>query len=718
MPYRTISDFAPSNLTGVSSAYITRIPHNPYHPLSTTIGYPDQYDELVSKIDEQMTPSLVEDEDWAVADILTGNWALYLNHRPRYQTEISVSSGVVGLKDYEHGIIYFNELPTGNFTVQYLAEPDKYYAEYLQVVQDVVHKIQWLLGAGPTLNEGIKNAEMFLDTLPAGLQARLPNAIHIRAIDRDIEIRSSTDESSPNGTSHRITFGNGDDEVFVDASRFIVHRSILSGPDPTYINIRLGDETGDFCSVAGDLDVTGRTVIGTRGTSANTGVPDSAVTGFQATGAPYTGNSLKLAVHGDAVVYGDLHVLGQQISYNVTRNIQVNVFEENLEVGNDLLVQGHTRLGVSTSQHTQISGNLDVTGETTLLGAGGTAVNVDTSIVFHDGALKGPFQQNLVDGLDPSYMELSRPLMRAAYKTHHHNDALRSFLYQGTTTSSSDNDQLIDTSTSSLTGLYPGGTYYPSKFDDGDFYAVVNNQRIPIKSFNPSTKVWTLSRTVDGLSAISSGTGYQIYHRRGHGDFIQAGVGLSVTIRGTSTFPFVGNANGTVKKRTSDYTLAVPASSTVYIFMSTLVGVNGIDQDAPTFFYKTLDIEDDRSVLIGKVVTNGSAPTSIVCYDINAEYDTLWVKFDTSATGNTQAAGSDYTFTPYLGNVKRRMDARVMGLIAPNTGSQPDLTNMAQISFDSSLYVKKVLGESVVVKTSSGAYQGISLPYWVRMIVT
>jgi hypothetical protein len=718
MTYRTISDYAPSNLTGVTSAYIQRIPRNPYHPLATTVQYPSQYDELVNFIDEQMTPALVEDEDFSVSDILTGDWSLYLNHKPRYQTAINVSSGTLGLKDYEHGIVYFQTLPTGDFTVQYLAEPDKYYAEYLQVIQDILHKVQWLLGAGPTLNEGIKNAEIFLDSLPAGLQARLPNAIHIRAIDRDVEIRSSTDTSSPNGTSHRITLGNGSDEVFVDASRLVVHRSILSGPNPTYTNIRLGDETGDFCSIAGGLDVTGRTVIGTRDTSANTGVPDSAVTGFQATGEPYTGNSLRLAVHGDVVVYGDLHLLGQQITYNVTRNIQVNVFEENLEVGNDLLVQGHTRLGVSTTQETVVSGDLDVTGELRVLGAGGKAVQLDTSIVFNDGGLKGPYQQNLVDGLDPSYMEMIRPLSRAAYKTHHHNDALPSFLYQGTTTTSSDNDQLVDTATSSLTGLYPSGTYYPSKFDDGDFYAVVSNQRIPVKVFNPSTKTWTLARAVDGLSSMASGTSYQIYQRRGRGDFIQAGVGLSVTIRGTTTFPFVGNAAGTIKKRTTDYSLSVPASSTVYIFMSTLVGVNGIDQDAPTFFYKTSDIEDDRSVLIGKVVTNGSAPTSIICYDVNAEYDTLWVKFDSSATGNTQAAGSDYTITPYLGNVKRRMDAKVAGLIAPNTGDQPDLTNMAQISFDSSLYVKKVLGESIVFKTSSGAYQGISLPYWVRMIVS
>jgi hypothetical protein len=191
-----------------------------------------------------------------------------------------------------------------------------------------------------------------------------------------------------------------------------------------------------------------------------------------------------------------------------------------------------------------------------------------------------------------------------------------------------------------------------------------------------------------------------------------------VNIKGSEVFPFVGNARGIVKYRESDYTLAVPANSTVYIFMSTLVGVNGIDEDAPTFSYSTSNIEDDRSVLIGKVITNGSAPTSIVCYDVNGQYDTGWVKFDAAATGNVKQAGSDYTISAYLGNTKRRTRATIKGMIAANTGSMPDLTQLGVLAFDSSTYVKTLGDESLVIKTSSGALQGISLPYWLRFMVS
>jgi hypothetical protein len=276
---------------------------------------------------------------------------------------------------------------------------------------------------------------------------------------------------------------------------------------------------------------------------------------------------------------------------------------------------------------------------------------------------------------------------------------------------------LTDTATSSLTGLYPSGDYYGGKYDDGDFLAVVSNQRIPIKSFDPTNKKWTLSRTIDGISSVPTALAYQVYHRKGHGDFIQAGVGLTVNVKGSTTFPFVGNADGTVKVRQSDYSLALPADSTVYIFMSTLVGVNGIDEDEPTFFYRSSNVEDERSVLIGKVVTGVASITTITCYDLNAEYDTLWVKFDSSATGNTQAAGSDYTFTGRVGNTKRRYDAKVLGLIAPDSSNAPDLTNIGQVAFDPTLYVKKVLDESFVLKTTNASYQSISLPFWLRFVV-
>lgn len=725
MAYQTFSNQAPDNLTGITAALVKVVQHNPKHPNTAVSNYPAEYPKFVSPTNDQMSSILVEDEVHPLADVDTGNQnRCFLHHQPVFGATISVSSGTVNsaLTDYEHGIIYFSALPTGQFTVQYQANPDKYYGEFLQAIQDVIHSIVWLLGAGQTLNEGIRNAEVYVDSLPANLQARLPNAIRMNGIPKDIWIRSSTDPVAPGGTKHTITLGNGEDTVVVDAKHLLTKRSISGSA----MNMRFGDETGDFASFGGGVDITGTVVMGVRGTSKNPTISSSAVQAFELTGAPYVSGTYELAVHGDAVVHGDLWVLGTTTTLNVTRNIQVNVFEEDLEVGNNIFVKGSTRFGASTSQKTQFGGTVEITGGLDVYGAGAAPIRIDTPIIFTNGALKGSFQQTTIDGLDPSYIECVRKYMRSDYRHGWPIDGMRTPLFEGTITYLTGLDLIADTGVpNSITTAFPTGTYYAGKFDHGDFTLIIKTgtnkgERIPIRAFDQSSGQWTLTRELDNAYAV--GDQFAVYSERNSlPNFVQAGVGLSVRIQASSVWPLVGWQKGVIKKRGSNYDiLSLPANSTVYIFMTVKNGVNGMDEDEPTFFYSLSNVESDESILLAVAVTGPSSVTSVTCYSINAAYDTLWTKFDTAASGNTLAIGADWTISARMGNQKRASlnTDRVEIFVAPDTAGAPDLTSIKRVDLHSAgFYIKTVGMSSLTVATPTAGYLSLSAPYWVRVVL-
>lgn len=725
MSYDTFTDKAPENQTGITTSLIQVIQHNPRHPLTARSNYPAQYPQFVTPTNDQMSSILIEDEGHPLTDVETDeNNRLFLHHKPANGSTISVSDGVINsaLTDYENGIIYFSTVPTGSVIVQYQADPDKYYGEYLQAIQDVIHSIVWLLGAGQTLNEGLKNAEIFVNSLPAGLQARMPNAIRINGLSSDLQIRSSTDPSAPGGTRHTIALGNGEDTVVVDAHHFLARRSIDGSP----MNMRFGDETGDFASFGGSVDVTGSLTVGVRGASKNPLISPSAVAAFQQTGTPYTANTLIAAFHGDVVIHGDLFVLGQTTVLNVTRNIQVNVYEEDLEVGNNLFVRGKVRFGVSTAQTAQFSGKVEITGGLDVYGAGAEPIRFDVPVIFTNGGLKGPFQQGTIDGLDPSYIECIRKYVRSSFKHEWPIEGMRTPLFEGTASYVTGLDLIADTGApSSLADAFPTGTYWSGKFSDGDFLMIIKSgaqagARIPVKGYNTSLKQWSLARELSGAYAV--GDQFAIFHPANSlPSFVQAGVGLSVTIQASSVWPLLGWQAGVIKKRTSTYEVAgLPANSTLYIFMSAATGVNGMDEDEPTFFYSTSNVESDRSILLAEVATDASSVTSVTCYAINGMYDTLWVKFDSVASGNTMAVGADWTIDVRLGNTKRKIrhQDKIEIFVAPDS-SGPDLANMKKVSPASGgFYVKSLTGTQMVLATPSGSFLGVSAPYWLRVVLT
>jgi len=727
MAYDTFSTKAPVNQSGLTAALIKVVQHNPRHPLTAQSNYPDEYPQFVNPTNDQMTSILVEDEVHPLVDVDTDNSnRCFLHHKPSFGATISASDGVIdtAMTDYEHGIIYFSTMPVGEFTLQYQADPDKYYGEYLQAVQDVIHCIVWLLGAGQTLNEGIKNAEMFVDSLPADLSARLPHAIKISALDRNLEIRSTTDTGAPTGTKHTITLGNGEDTVAIDAEHFLVRRSTLG----ELLGMRFGDETGDFAQFAGGVDVTGQLVVGVRHQSRNPDIDPSAVLAFETTGDTFTSDKWIASFYGDVFIAGDLFVMGQTVVMDVQRNIQVNVYEDSLEVGNDLNVLGNVAFGVSTSQRAYFSGNVEITGGLKVLGAGAEPVIIDGKVIFTNGAEKGVFEQGTIDGLDPSYIECIRKYLRQSNKHGTAIEGMRTPLFEGTVSYVTGLDLIADTGIpGSIATAYPTGTYYTSKFDDGDYVMLIKTgdqagARIPIKGYDDTTKQWSLARALDG--AYAEGDEFAVFHELNDlPNFVQIGTGLAVVVKASSIWPLLGWQSGVIKKRTSDYEVTgLPANSTVYIFMSTAPGVNGIDEDEPTFFYSdTSDVESDQSILIAKAVTGPGTVTSVTCYAINAAYDTLWTRFETTGSGYSHSIGAEWTIDARMANKKRwwRQLGQVEVYLCPDNGSNgPDLTAVKKLDLHSAgFYLKTIADDLLVLGTPSAGFLSLSSPYWVRVVV-
>ena len=193
MAYTTHSDSSPENNTSyINQALVNLVPNNPYHPNATTINWPSNYDLFVNKTNDQQVSVNVSDETHEVSEI-TADSGVYLNHKPRRGTSITATAGAVinsGVIDYNHGIVYFNTLPTSEFTVSYLADPDKYYGEYLTQIQDVLHKLEIWAGAGSVMNEGVRTAEVLINSTNSKVDSKLPHNIHIADLGKDITFQS------------------------------------------------------------------------------------------------------------------------------------------------------------------------------------------------------------------------------------------------------------------------------------------------------------------------------------------------------------------------------------------------------------------------------------------------------------------------------------------------------------------------------------------------
>jgi hypothetical protein len=367
--YNTFSDHAPSNVTGqISLGFVKTIPNNPVDPRADVVYYPDFYDQFVQKTSAQDSDvTLISDEVHALSDlhVTTGGTFeghTFLNHRILDANSISVSDGQIatGATDLQNGIIYFTNRPNVEFTVSYFATPDAFFGDHLNALQNSMMVVQRLLGAGPITGEGLRGAEIWVDSLPPSLTNILPNAVNVRQIPHDIQISSAAGT-----TGNTITIGNSDDSVKLDVQNFTVSNSDASLSTTGQYGIDGDDEftiyggvklAGTGSTIGGKL--LGATVgpnvvlaVGDPTASIATGIPSSA------TGYPLPNEESTIArFYGDVNILGDVSVSGEFRVVNYGTGEQINIINDTLAIGADLRVTGNTILGSNTNTTTTING--------------------------------------------------------------------------------------------------------------------------------------------------------------------------------------------------------------------------------------------------------------------------------------------------------------------------------------------------------------------------
>lgn len=687
MTYDTFSTLGPTADTGVDTGSIQVIPHNPLHPNRLPV-WPEKYPELIRPTNDKMGQVTVSDETWTLSDVdQTNSNRLYLHHQPMFGSTITVSDGVLNsaLTDYENGIVYFSTLPTGSFTVSYLANPDKYYGEYLESIHDLLMKITQVLGAGT--DEGIRNAQLFVNALPARLKDKLPNAISFQAIDRNIVLASSTDPGAPGGTKHTFTIGNYQDTVAMHVP---------------------------VCAVSG---------IGSFGESGGTSSPDvttGAVQDFINTGLPYVNQTLRLAVYGDAVVHGSMHVLGELTSVQGTRVINTTTYQQDAQ------------LGTSTVDKAYVAGDLDVTGGITALGVTKDH-RFDRSIVFTDGTLRGLNEVCLIDTLDPSLVEKVRKYWAQSHARNCVIEGRRTFHRKWNVRGVLAANQIQDGNLAAghaLRNDIPTGTHYYGKYSDGEewYCAMISGADagviIPVADYDTSTQVWTLTRNLpSGPAAV--GDAFYIFHKgNATGNYIEPAGGTTINIIGHPTFPLVAERLGVIKMLTSTVQLTLPASGDYYVMMSTATATGAAEETAPTFFYSAYANPSDQAVPIGHVRTSGSAIVWAQCYMPEQKFDSLWMRWTVAGTGYDQTWGSTRTYpSQWIGtspNIAARRPVSI--LLAPQHATQtgPDLTQVEVTTPEEDGIRVQVPRTGIVIDTSNAGalpFYGISDPLWMRVIV-
>lgn len=721
MAYTSDSAHSPKVNSGdIDTGLISRVKNNPFHPTATAIGWPNTYDAFVTKTDDQQSSVSVTDETHIVAEVDTGSSnALYLEHRPKLGTTFTILGDTAatidtGATDYTHGVIYFNAMPTGDFTVQYLADPDKYYGEYLTQIQDSIHEIQNLLGAGGAINEGAKNAEYWLDSVTGNIAARLGNAVQIRSINRDIAIKSASTDT----TGHDITLGNSQDNVKINAATFDVYRGTTPG---TNITVNLTDETGDDVFMAGLVHVS------------PTGVTRNPAFNAAAVATGLTDATRDSGLYDAMRIYGNLYVAGRATFLGPVDYQSGTITSQMTVVNDDFTVNGDTFLGDSSVDSTYIAGDLTISGGLTQVGAGGEDATFNRNIVLGNTA-----GISTVDGLDPSYIAFAQQHMRPSSPDWQGDcinqarmkitveDDVETGGYESTTTDASYSaDVLVDSGAtgSSLfnTAIGGSGFHYGGRYDDGTWFAHIlsgpdEGSIVRVASFNTGNDTWVLSRALSTSQA--AGVSYRIQNPYFcNTDFLSA-TPTSITIVAATTYPVLGNVHGYIKKRTSNYAnIAISTDDTHYVYMN-LDPSTGMLEGPAEFNSNTYGIPSDQSILVGEVTRAGSAITDTTCYRPNLKYDSTWRYISTSPSGTELTSAADNTFYHNLGGNFRKWDYNIKVYFAPNVGGAPDLTTVNALTPDN------ITGsaESFSVTNLTDTTLALRLPspggYWVRVVAT
>lgn len=425
--YNSTSEFAPSNFTGsVSASLIESVPNNPAHTGAHAVTFPTYYDEFINKTEGRVdAPIPVVAEKYSSNDIVTvgGVSYLYLHHMPMEANggSIQLSNGSIdtGSTDYNLGLIKFDTRPTGDFYINYLARADSFAGEHINALQNAVMTMQRIMGAGSITGEGIRNAELWVDSWPASLQSFMPNAISVRESAKDLKIAG--DETG----AINITIGNGADTLTNDVANW----NVTSSDVAQAISGDFGDDSDDVLVIRSlvHFNATGGSALGYTGVFNNIpymfGDPNQSIwTGASA--GPYslpysdTGSYPLAQFNGDVVIVGDIFVSGNILAISVASGEQVSSINETLAIGTDLRVTGNSYL----------NGNVDIGGYGTIgdylhvQGLSNDISRIDTAIWMRNqgnasNGLGGPYADTIVPAQTKYLAELPFHLSQNAYST-------------------------------------------------------------------------------------------------------------------------------------------------------------------------------------------------------------------------------------------------------------------------------------------------------------
>lgn len=683
MAYTTHSNNSPENNTSyINTGLVSLVSNNPYHPTATTVGWPSNYDLFVNKTNDQQVSVSVGDETHAVAEI-TADSGLYLNHKPRRGTTIAYNSGVAGgaidtnLTDYNHGIVYFSTLPTAEVTLTYLADPDKYYGEYLTQIQDVLHELEIWAGASNTLNEGVRSADILVKNINSKINNKLPNRIHVQGLTTGISFQSLPSDTIGN----TINLGNSYDTITVNAREFNVFRGTFNdGNTSDPIVVTISDHSGDTVNMSGLVN------LSPTGTTRATGISYTALTGalFSSLSGRDGGANDALRVFGDTFLAGDLFTMGTHHTLNVTTTSEFNVFEDNL------LVKGHSFLGNAPSDQVYISGPTTATGKITAK----DNIEVTKSISFTNN---NGLSVSTVDGLDASYMANRHTYMRPAGPDWCGDSVNICSIgttvgtgstiggYAGNTTHAAvTSDKLIDTGVT-VQDLFTGTFYYAGRFDDGTWIAEIASgpdigAKVPVAKWDSTITGWVLSRSLS--TNQNSGVTYNIYNKYFcEPDFVSA-AGSNFTISASSTDLVVADIKGIVKVQNAtenSISFDTTTAGKRYLFVSNEnsdAPLNSLESN-PVWYTKDHNVPSDKAILIAEVnIVGGSLEAnSLRAYRPASKFDTTWFK-PGDLPAEFSGSANHKKFFHNIGGNYRLGDIRFT-VLDGGSGTEPDLDNIA-----------------------------------------
>ncbi len=387
--YNTFSIHASTGATGSAKTIIS---HNIYAPEGRRTLFPTKLSVYINKqADIDGTFSVVEEH--TVDQIVGGR--LYLYHRPIVSsagviTDITASDGVIisNNTNAKQAYIEFSTNPVGNFTITYLATSDCLNVWMFNNLQDDMMEVQKILGpVNQTGWTSIRHTAFTLLNHPNdGVSNLYSQAQYLPHLNADLRISSTEDTSLylTRGSGHNVQVGSRFDVTKIEGSGIYLAGDVDSTNPVSAIktNIHLGTNTGDKIFYKGSLSGEGQMTVG--------GVLHTNFSGYNAAISGYVYTGAMIRVHGDAVVLGNLHVVGP-ITVVHSTGVTSTVLGD-FSVRDELFVYGITHL-IGPTETNDITVNKD-------LSLAGNLIALNTAGAGNNG-------HSVLDNLDASEVALS-----------------------------------------------------------------------------------------------------------------------------------------------------------------------------------------------------------------------------------------------------------------------------------------------------------------------